>query len=92
MQFHKMVFLVFSKPGHSDKGQRTLLHEVKFSNSGEYSDERNIDELELPQFEFHVIADATNCFSLANKLGEGGFGTVYKVNNFPLFTCTIVPL
>ncbi|CAL5183341.1 unnamed protein product [Lathyrus oleraceus] len=64
--------------GHSDKGQKTLLHEVKFSNSGEYSDERNIDELELPQFEFHVIADATNCFSLANKLGEGGFGTVYK--------------
>ncbi|CAI8591264.1 unnamed protein product [Vicia faba] len=64
--------------GNSDKGQKTLLSEVKFSNSREYSDDRNIDELELPLFEFHVISDATDCFSLANKLGEGGFGTVYR--------------
>ncbi|KAL5096568.1 hypothetical protein RYX36_000895 [Vicia faba] len=64
--------------GNSDKGQKTLLFEVKLSNSGEYSDDRNIDELELPLFEFHVISDATDCFSLANKLGEGGFGTVYR--------------
>ncbi|CAI8591263.1 unnamed protein product [Vicia faba] len=66
--------------GNSDKGQKTLLSEVKFSNSREYSDDRNIDELELPLFEFHVISDATDCFSLANKLGEGGFGTVYRIS------------
>ncbi|CAH8389028.1 unnamed protein product [Eruca vesicaria subsp. sativa] len=33
---------------------------------------------ELPLFEFQVLAAATNNFSLRNKLGQGGFGPVYK--------------
>lgn len=36
-------------------------------------------DLDLPLFDFKVIADATNNFSVNNKLGEGGFGPVYKV-------------
>lgn len=59
---------------------------MMFSNSRDTSDQRNIDELELPLFEFHVISNATNSFSLANKLGEGGFGTVYRVNKLSFFT------
>lgn len=82
----------FSKPGNSDRGQKTRLSDSKFSNSREYSDERNMDDLDLPLFEFHVISDATNSFSLANKLGEGGFGAVYRVNKFPLFIYTLVQL
>lgn len=35
--------------------------------------------LELPLFDLDTIACATNNFSVINKLGEGGFGTVYKV-------------
>ncbi|KAL1834272.1 hypothetical protein ACET3Z_003923 [Daucus carota] len=35
-------------------------------------------ELEFPKFRFSSISDATNKFSIANKLGEGGFGPVYK--------------
>jgi len=35
---------------------------------------------ELPLFEFQVLAAATNNFSLRNKLGQGGFGPVYKVS------------
>ena len=31
-----------------------------------------------PNFTFEEINKATQKFSLANKLGEGGFGTVYK--------------
>ncbi|XP_058071193.1 G-type lectin S-receptor-like serine/threonine-protein kinase SD1-13 [Magnolia sinica] len=33
---------------------------------------------QLPLFTFGSIVDATENFSLANKLGEGGFGPVYK--------------
>jgi hypothetical protein len=37
-------------------------------------------DLELPFFNLSTIIDATNNFSNDNKLGEGGFGPVYKVN------------
>ncbi|KAL9305767.1 putative G-type lectin S-receptor-like serine/threonine-protein kinase SD1-13 RLK-Pelle-DLSV family [Arabidopsis thaliana] len=33
---------------------------------------------ELPLFDFQVLAVATNNFSITNKLGQGGFGAVYK--------------
>ncbi|XP_074326986.1 G-type lectin S-receptor-like serine/threonine-protein kinase At4g27290 [Apium graveolens] len=36
----------------------------------------------LPQFSFSSISAATDNFSPANKLGEGGFGPVYKGNLF----------
>ncbi|ESR65346.1 hypothetical protein CICLE_v10007528mg [Citrus x clementina] len=38
---------------------------------------QNMD-LELPLFELATIANATDNFSINNKLGEGGFGPVYK--------------
>ncbi|KAL1804503.1 hypothetical protein ACET3Z_033150 [Daucus carota] len=36
----------------------------------------------LPKFSFSSISAATNNFSSENKLGEGGFGPVYKGNLF----------
>lgn len=39
----------------------------------------NGDDLELPVYDFETIAAATEGFSAENKLGEGGFGPVYKV-------------
>jgi hypothetical protein len=37
--------------------------------------------MELLMFDLAAIANATNNFSNNMKLGEGGFGFVYKVNN-----------
>ncbi|KAL3612531.1 hypothetical protein D5086_003551, partial [Populus alba] len=36
------------------------------------------EDLELPLFDLATLTDATNCFSINNKLGQGGFGPVYK--------------
>ena len=38
------------------------------------------EDLELPLFNLSTIASATDNFSLKNKLGQGGFGAVYRVN------------
>lgn len=42
-----------------------------------------LDSMELDiqsgNFSFKQMRDATNDFSYANKIGEGGFGPVYKV-------------
>lgn len=35
--------------------------------------------LELPTFDFEEIATATDNFSISSKIGEGGFGSVFKV-------------
>ncbi|THF99877.1 hypothetical protein TEA_021107 [Camellia sinensis var. sinensis] len=43
-----------------------------------YNDKSQKEDLELPLFDLAVIANSTNNFSIDNKLGEGGFGPVYK--------------
>ncbi|KAK1397749.1 hypothetical protein POM88_007612 [Heracleum sosnowskyi] len=39
---------------------------------------RGFKDFEPPLVDFDTVAKATNYFSLHNKLGEGGFGPVYK--------------
>lgn len=40
------------------------------------------DDLQLPVFKIATIEAATDNFSTANKIGEGGFGSVYKVKHY----------
>ncbi|KAH0643765.1 hypothetical protein KY290_035215 [Solanum tuberosum] len=53
---------------HFSEGSSEMLYINKSKN----------DDLDLPLFDFATILDATNNFFLSNKLGEGGFGPVYK--------------
>ncbi|KAL8237902.1 hypothetical protein R6Q59_018983 [Mikania micrantha] len=49
------------------------------NESVQYPETRSDDEdLELPVFDMSTILKATNNFSVNAKLGEGGFGPVYK--------------
>lgn len=54
---------------------------------GNYEGERPEETPELPYFSMVIIANATNNFTSANKIGQGGFGSVYKVNFFS--TCHV---
>ncbi|KAJ7948556.1 S-receptor-like serine/threonine-protein kinase [Quillaja saponaria] len=44
----------------------------------DHTSEEQKEDLELPLFDLSKIATATNNFSMDYKLGEGGFGPVYK--------------
>ena len=55
----------------------------------EYDDGGGKEDIELPVFDLTTIANATDNFSRKNKLGEGGFGPVYKVKKKNL-TCPAI--
>ncbi|XP_059459125.1 G-type lectin S-receptor-like serine/threonine-protein kinase RKS1 [Corylus avellana] len=66
------------------KGKRQNKYAPTVASSSTYFDEssRELDEStrnsDLPFFDLSIIVAATDNFSVANKLGEGGFGSVYK--------------
>ncbi|XP_028194660.1 G-type lectin S-receptor-like serine/threonine-protein kinase At4g27290 [Glycine soja] len=39
---------------------------------------QRMEDMDLPSFDFSILANATENFSTENKLGQGGFGPVYK--------------
>lgn len=67
-------------PGPREKSGDILLKSPAIPSKSDHSDETAEDELDLPLYDLNTIVIATNNFSDVNKLGKGGFGSVYKVN------------
>jgi hypothetical protein len=53
------------------------------NRKGVFRDE-NVEGIDVPFFHLVCILVATDSFSDANKLGQGGFGSVYKVISIAL--------
>ncbi|EOY26775.1 Serine/threonine-protein kinase PBS1, putative [Theobroma cacao] len=70
--------------GDGKMNQRMLLNEIgggampSTSNENGLSRKKDGHDNQLDVFSFESIAASTNYFSVGNKLGEGGFGPVYK--------------
>ncbi|KAB2026514.1 hypothetical protein ES319_D06G224000v1 [Gossypium barbadense] len=67
------IFLIMRMKKLNKKGSTQQDVEEQEDNN-----ERGKGDLEVPLFDFQTISIATNNFSLQNKLGQGGFGAVYK--------------
>nr|ACT67492.1 S receptor protein kinase [Raphanus sativus] len=62
--------------GH--RNQNSPMNGMVLSSKRQLSGENKTEELELPLIELEALVKATENFSDCNKLGQGGFGTVYK--------------
>ncbi|XP_065017339.1 receptor-like serine/threonine-protein kinase SD1-8 isoform X1 [Musa acuminata AAA Group] len=61
------------------RSSRTGVSGMATSFAERHNDEgTEAKDLDLPLFDLGTVADATGNFSMENKLGEGGFGPVYK--------------
>ncbi|XP_035830859.1 G-type lectin S-receptor-like serine/threonine-protein kinase At4g27290 [Helianthus annuus] len=68
------LYLAWRKNKRSHK---TILGRVPARNE-KCANESGKEDKELSSYSLSIIANSTNNFSLNNKLGEGGFGSVYK--------------
>ncbi|XP_021299444.1 G-type lectin S-receptor-like serine/threonine-protein kinase At4g27290 isoform X3 [Herrania umbratica] len=69
-----LILLVLRKKKKKLKMKGSIQHDP----GEEKNKERGKEDLELPLFDFDTISKATDNFSQQNKLGQGGFGPVYK--------------
>ncbi|CAL5408480.1 unnamed protein product [Camellia sinensis] len=69
-------------PADEEKSQSALLQELANPPSVDINQEGEfVSSQELPFMELATIKAATGNFSNTNKLGQGGFGTVYKLRD-----------
>nr|POE84963.1 g-type lectin s-receptor-like serine/threonine-protein kinase [Quercus suber] len=79
-------FIVYRLIMRKKKEKRQSMYNYSVTMTSPYNEDspsrRELDgtgrNSDLPLFELSTIVAATDNFSIANKLGEGGFGSVYK--------------
>ncbi|RDX71320.1 G-type lectin S-receptor-like serine/threonine-protein kinase, partial [Mucuna pruriens] len=69
-----LIYGTYNSIIHFDTGV-TGMH---VHNESRFEELKRIRIHDLPLFDFRKLADATNNFHSQNKLGQGGFGPVYK--------------
>ncbi|KAM3749417.1 hypothetical protein ACB098_05G183500 [Castanea mollissima] len=75
----KLKFWMVAMFTHEERGQHALLHELASPTAVAVTREGElVISKELPFIDLATIRSATDEFSDSNKLGQGGFGTVYK--------------
>ncbi|CAL2280832.1 unnamed protein product [Prunus armeniaca] len=72
-----VLHLVAGKQRQNKYSPRVTTRSTYFEDSTAELDESSMHS-DIPFFDLTTIAAATDNFSLANKLGKGGFGSVYK--------------
>ena len=86
-ELHIEVFLNSFKFNLQEKGKQGITGD-KFDLSPFYNLKRSEKKSQAFQlFKFSQVVDATDNFSFTNRLGEGGFGPVYRVKIME-FLCT----
>ncbi|GLT37748.1 hypothetical protein SLA2020_120490 [Shorea laevis] len=71
-----ILILGFVLCSRKEKRRKEGLKKSHFRN--DYMRDEEKEEMEVRMFDIEIIARATNNFSSNNKLGQGGFGPVYK--------------
>ena len=80
---HKYMCVVIVHCSGEDLVQLDLGTTIKSENLEQLEENKRGDikkkEVKMPLFSFASVSPATDNFSDTNKLGEGGFGPIYKV-------------
>ncbi|KAF5472667.1 hypothetical protein F2P56_009362 [Juglans regia] len=67
-------FFIWKRTSRISKAQQLGVNNLSL----DYNSSAAEEDQALPLFDVYAIATATNNFSFTNKIGEGGFGPVYK--------------
>ncbi|KAL8512892.1 hypothetical protein ACS0TY_019153 [Phlomoides rotata] len=70
--------MLYSRKRNKLKNQLLEKGRTRLNNMDNHLGVSHNEELDLPLFDLSTISKATDNFSIDNKLGEGGFGPVYK--------------
>ncbi|KAJ1394187.1 putative serine/threonine-protein kinase [Sesbania bispinosa] len=63
---------------YKKKSRTNIKEKSEFSINRDHNSGMQVDDMDLPVFDLSTIAKATSNFTINNKIGEGGFGPVYR--------------